>query len=339
MPQDKHQLNRRKLGRFIFFLGAGAIGFGSLGIVLWHQIPDMRAIRLGKGAAIAQNSPHPSPGQSPESSTLESPISRQLEAQVTTYNLPQATVRVASFPKNVATLSVAVANDLETISTFATRGTSGTPLSIINGGFFDPQIGKTTSHLTVNGAVVGDPADNERLVENPDLQQYLPQILNRSEFRTYRCDAELSAHAATRYDITFHNAAVPTGCELVSAVGAGPQLLPNHTSELEAFTDYDNNGELIRDAIGSMHPNARSAIGLDADGSVYFILIEKTAELSGLTLAEMSEFADSIGIEKLLNLDGGSSSSLRFDGQTYHGRIDTNGNPIERPIKSVIVAH
>ena len=334
MPQDKRQLNHRKLGRFIFFLGAGTIGFGSLGIVLWHQIPDTRAIRLGKGAAIAQNAPR----QSPESSTIESTISKQLAAQVTTYDLPQATVRVASFPKNVATLSVAVANDLETISAFASRGTSDTPLSIINGGFFDPQNGKTTSHLTVNGEVVGDPTNNERLVENPDLQQYLPQILNRSEFRIYRCDTELSAHAATRYDITFHNAAIPAECEIESAVGAGPQLLPNNTSELEAFTDYDN-GELIRDAIGSMNPNARSAIGLDADGSVYFILIEKTAELSGLTLAEMSEFADSIGIEKLLNLDGGSSSSLRFDGQTYHGRIDANGNPIERPIKSVIVAH
>ncbi|MEM9149439.1 MAG: phosphodiester glycosidase family protein [Cyanobacteria bacterium P01_F01_bin.3] len=290
---------------------------------------------MGKGAAIAQNAPR----QSPESSTIESTISKQLAAQVTTYDLPQATVRVASFPKNVATLSVAVANDLETISAFATRGTSDTPLSIINGGFFDPQNGKTTSHLTVNGEVVGDPTNNERLVENPDLQQYLPQILNRSEFRIYRCDTELSAHAATRYDITFHNAAIPAGCEIESAVGAGPQLLPDNTSEQEAFTDYDNNGELIRDAIGSMNPNARSAIGLDADGSVYFILIEKTAELPGLTLAEMSEFADSIGIEKLLNLDGGSSSSLRFDGQTYHGRIDANGNPIERPIKSVIVAH
>ena len=264
MTQDKRQLNRRKLGRFIFFLGAGAIGFGSLGIVLWHQIPDTRAIRLGKGAAIAQNAPH----QSPESSTIESTISKQLAAQETTYDLPQATVRVASFPNNVATLSVAVADDLESISTFAARGTSGTPLGIINGGFFDPQNGKTTSHLTVNGEVVGDPANNERLVENPDLQQYLPQILNRSEFRIYRCNTELSAHAATRYDITFHNAAVPTGCEIDRAVGAGPQLLPDNTSEQEAFTDYDNNGELIRDAIGSMNPNARSAIGLDADGSV-----------------------------------------------------------------------
>jgi len=60
--------------------------------------------------------------------------------------------------------------------------------------------------------------------------------------------------------------------------------------------------------------------------------------LPGLTLAEMSEFATSLGIVKLLNLDGGSSSSLRIAGQVFYGRADSNGNPIERPVKSVIVA-
>ena len=325
MPQDKRRINVRQLGKLLCLLSAGAIGLGLIGMMLWRRIPEPRA--------VAQNSS----GQDSEDAVIAVPVTRQLAARVTSYDLPRATVQVALFPTEVITISVAVSDALQPIDAFVAGEISSTPTSIINGGFFDPQNGKTTSHLTVGGEVVGDPADNERLVGNPDLQQYLPQILNRSEFRAYRCDLEASARGSLRYDVTLHDAAVPDGCEIECAVGAGPQLLPDDTSELEAFTAYEN-GELVRDAIGSMNPNARSAIGIDADGAVYFIMVEKTAELPGLTLAEVSEFAASLGVVKLLNLDGGSSSSLRFADQTFYGRFDPNGSPIERPVKSVIFA-
>jgi len=254
------------------------------------------------------------------------------------YTLPQANVLVVGLASD-APIAVALSDELEPVETFAARTN---PSYVINGGFFDPQNGKTTSYLTVNSQAVGDPADNERLVQNPDLQQYLPQILNRSEFRVYHCESSGASSDSQRYDIAFHDAALPAGCEIESAVGAGPQLLPKNTSTIEGFTDYKGK-ELIRDAIGSVQPNARSAVGIHANGSVYLFMVAKNADSSGMTLAELAEFARSIGIVKLLNLDGGSSSSvyirddIRGD-QTYSGLSDADGDPIHRSVKSVITA-
>ncbi len=274
------------------------------------------------------------------------------------YRLPEATVHVVKVPA-ASELTVAVADDLTPLAELAQRENAA---YAINGGFFDPQNGKTTSHLTVQGQSAGDPADNERLTGNPDLTSFLPQIFNRSEFRAYRCD---SSETLT-YDITLHDLPLPANCEIESAVGAGPTLLPTDGSFAEAFTDYENGdpiqGALIRDALGSMQRNARSAIGLDAEGSIFLIMAEKradsagdsaeelqrgaVAESQGMTLADLTEFARSLHITKLLNLDGGSSSSLYIGAQdagnkdvpqTYSGRLDPEGNPIERPVKSVIV--
>ena len=227
-------------------------------------------------------------------------------------------------------IAIAVATDLATVETFAEQTDAN---YIINGGFFDPNNGKTTSYLVSQGQTVGDPTDNERLIENPNLSQYMTQILNRSEFRVYRCQgADTPIN-----DITFHDVPPPDGCEIEAAVGAGPQLLPVDTSKIEGFTDYDN-GTLIRDAIGSTQRNARSAIGLYPEGAIALIMVEKNQKSSGLTLLELADFASSLGITKLLNLDGGSSSSLFVaSDQTYSGLSDAEGNPIRRPVKSVIL--
>ena len=60
-----------------------------------------------------------------------------------------------------------------------------------------------------------------------------------------------------------------------------------------------------------------------------------------MTLAELAEFARSQNIQKLLNLDGGSSSSLYVnegdESAIYFGRSDEAGNPVERAVKSVII--
>ena len=248
-----------------------------------------------------------------------------------TYELERATVHMVLLPAGISP-AVAVADDLTTLKDFAQRENA---LVVLNGGFFDPQNGKTTSHLVSQGQTVGDPADNERLVGNPTLAAYMPQILNRSEFRVYDCQNSGSS-AEVKYDIVLHDAPVLEGCTIQSAMGAGPQLLPEDTSYEEGFTDYEN-GERVRDAIGSAGPNARSAIALTANSEIMLIMIAQRPDAPGLNLSEVADFATSLGAAKLLNLDGGSSSALYYDGQTHFGRIDADGNPIERPVKSVIV--
>ena len=173
--------------------------------------------------------------------------------------MPQATVHVVSVPA-WRDISIAVADELKTVEEFA-REEDGA-IAILNAGFFDPNNGKTTSHLISEGQIAGDPAENEGLTGNPKLQPLLPQIFNRSEFRIYDCPLAQMLHP---YDTTFHDVPAPEGCTITSAIGAGPQLLPEDTSELEAFKTYEN-GELVRDAIGSMGPNSRSAIAIHPDG-------------------------------------------------------------------------
>lgn len=223
-----------------------------------------------------------------------------------------------------------VTTELQSIETFATQHKA---IAVINGGYFDPKNQKTTSYITRKGKLVADPRTNERLMENPDLQLYLDKILNRTEFRRYICSHQF------RYDINFHNDAIPSGCVLVDAIGGGPQILPQNTSFEEGFTDYQA-GEKIRDAIGTTQPNARSAIAITENGNLILAMVAQKPQSptnSGMSLEQLADFLTTLGAEKAMNLDGGSSASLYYDGKTFYGRLDSEGNPIQRPIKSVII--
>ena len=208
------------------------------------------------------------------------------------------------------------------------------PLAVINGGFFDVHNGLTTSHLVVDGRVVGDPAQNPGLTENVKLQPYLPQIYNRSEFRVYQCGQ------ARKYDIVRHEAATPTGCTLQHALGAGPMMLPEASAEAEAFIQTDVNGRRIRDAIGYDRPNARSAVGLTANGDVLLVMAAqdpKAPKNTGLGLPELATRMQKLGAVKILALDGGSSSGIRVGAETRYGRFEEkDGKPVKRSVQSFL---
>lgn len=223
-----------------------------------------------------------------------------------------------------------VATELQSIETFATKHNA---IAVINAGYFDPKNQKTTSYITRQGNLVADPRTNERLIDNPDLQAYLGKILNRTEFRRYVCSDTF------RYDIIFHRDSIPNDCTLVDAIGGGPRILPENTAFAEGFTDYQA-GEKIRDAIGTTQPNARSAIGITANGDIILAMAAQKPESptnSGMSLEELADFLATLGVEKAMNLDGGSSASLYYDGKIVYGRVDKEGNQIQRPIKSVIL--
>ncbi|MDV3347562.1 phosphodiester glycosidase family protein [Leptothoe sp. LEGE 181152] len=249
-------------------------------------------------------------------------------------NAPIARFHVVTIPPDYP-VEVAVSEQLKTVETFAADTEAW---AVINGGFFDPQNAQTTSFITVDSTLAADPRNNRRLIDNPDLAIYMEQILNRSEFRRYDCGGDI------RYDITFHNASLPKACVLHSSLGAGPQLFPD-TAQAEGFTDYAD-GRLMRDAIGTQQRNARSAVGIQQDGTVVWVMVAQIEPGGGMTLAELADIMAIWKVEKALNLDGGSSSSLHVawpgmtaDGlaQTYYGRLDQNGQTIQRPVKSVLL--
>ncbi len=329
MPQDNRRLTAQPIRSLLLGLSLGLVTLGC------QQVsPSLWAI-----AESNQDSPNPN---AMEQNTVEA-NQTALKDTYQVYSIDGATVHVVSLPQQMD-VSVAIADELTPLTEFAQRESA---VFAINAGFFDPNNGKTTSHITLAGKAVGNPADNERLVDNPNLSEYMTQILTRrSEFSAYRC----AGTNALTYDIQAHDASLPNGCAVDFLVGAGPSLLPADTSFAEAFTDYDNDdpttGAITRDAIGSMQRNARSAIGLDAKGNVVLFMVEQNDRSVGMTLAELAEFAQGRSIQKLLNLDGGSSSGLYVDNDeasetsptTYFGRSDAEGNPVERPVKSVSIA-
>ncbi len=294
------------------------------------------SILLGLAFGLTQCSAQSEPAAMPAKNEAKAPQAEP-HPTFTIQNWPNdhatvAQVHVMTIPPNYP-VEVAMGDNLKTVTTFATETGA---LAVLNGGFFDPNNGQTTSFITVNGTVVADPRDNQRLMANPDLAVYLEKILNRSEFRRYSCDHQI------HYDITFHVAPIPQGCNLHSALGAGPQLRPD-TSQREGFTDYAN-GTLIRDAIGRRQRNARSAIGLKRDGTLLWVMVAQANPTGGMTLEELADFMGAMDAHKLLNLDGGSSSSMHAPGldddgaaRTYHGRLDSNGQAIQRPVKSVLL--
>ena len=205
-------------------------------------------------------------------------------------------------------------------------------IAAINGGYFDPVNQKTTSFITINSQNVADPRFNQRLVDNPDLKRYLSKIFNRAEFRIYNCGEQ------SQYDIQPHFAPIPANCTLKGSLGGGPGLLPQDRSVAEAFTAYEN-GKKIRDAIGAESLNARSVIGITEAGDVILVMAAQQSDqpLSGISLPELANFLASKGAVKAMNLDGGSSASIYHDGKTIYGRIDQEGNRIQRPIKSALL--
>ena len=241
-------------------------------------------------------------------------------------------------------------------------------VAVINGGFFDPKNEQTASHVIRDGQVLLDPNQNIDLVTNQNVASYMGQILNRSEFRRYSCAGR------DRYGIAFHNGLAPLGCERLDALGGGPQLLPAMTHQQEAFWDVVD-GKVVRNPIGMTYPNARSAIGIAADGTVLIAMMAQvpapvvsaplpipsaakpaadgqlipvtlppadvTREAppwrSGVTLEEMTNFLKAQGAVEALNLDGGSSSALYYNGRTYYGRLNKEGQAVQRSIKSALV--
>lgn len=241
----------------------------------------------------------------------------------------QYTVHLVTIPhRSNYLIRPEISGELQDISQFVQKDT----VAAINGGYFDPVNQKTTSFIVQQSQIIADPRFNERLVDNPDLKQYLRKIFNRAEFRRYNC------HDQTQYDIQLHSSPIPPNCTLIESLGGGPGLLPQDSSLTEAFTAY-RDGKKIRDAIGRESLNARSAIGIMNNQDVILVMVAQKPDQplnSGISLIELADVLSNLGAVKAMNLDGGSSASLYYDGQGIYGRVDKEGNQIQRPIKSML---
>jgi exopolysaccharide biosynthesis protein len=56
-----------------------------------------------------------------------------------------------------------------------------------------------------------------------------------------------------------------------------------------------------------------------------------------MSLQALADFMKTKDVEKAMNLDGGSSSSLYYQGKTFYGKVDEKGNQLRRLVKSVLL--
>lgn len=107
----------------------------------------------------------------------------------------------------------------------------------------------------------------------------------------------------------------------------GPALLMD--GEI-AVTEEDEVGKAMAD-------NPRTAIGVHEPGH-YVLLVSdgRTKESKGLTLYELAEFLQELGVTTAYNLDGGGSSTMVFQGEIVNNPT-TNGRKItERSVSDIV---
>ena len=85
-----------------------------------------------------------------------------------------------------------------------------------------------------------------------------------------------------------------------------------------------------------MASNPRTAIGML--GENHFVLVVsdgRTAESEGLSLYQLAQFMQKLGVTTAYNLDGGGSSTMYFDGEVINNPT-TTGNIKERGVSDIV---
>ena len=112
----------------------------------------------------------------------------------------------------------------------------------------------------------------------------------------------------------------------VQTLSFGPALVENGSI---AVTQDEEVGK-------AMASNPRTAIGIIDECHYVFVVSDgRTDESEGLTLYELAELMDSLGVETAYNLDGGGSSTMYFNGSVVNN--PTSGGSIkERSVSDIV---
>lgn len=123
-----------------------------------------------------------------------------------------------------------------------------------------------------------------------------------------------------------------TASELLDAgawqvLSFGPALVTNGTV---AVSESEEVGK-------AMASNPRTALGITEDGHYLFVVSDgRTSESEGLSLYELAEFMQSLGVTTAYNLDGGGSSTMYLNGAVIN-QPTTSGNSIkERSVSDIV---
>lgn len=107
----------------------------------------------------------------------------------------------------------------------------------------------------------------------------------------------------------------------------GPALIENG---IIAVTEEDEVGK-------AMASNPRTAIGIIDNLHYVFVVSDgRTEESEGLSLLELAEFMDGLGVETAYNLDGGGSSTMYFNGEVINTPTTDGRSVKERSVSDIV---
>lgn len=109
---------------------------------------------------------------------------------------------------------------------------------------------------------------------------------------------------------------------IAQAVGGGPQLIAGGELIVDAAAESEGIGS---DFVNTRHP--RTAVGFNAGQTKLYLVTAdgRSEESAGMNLYELGEFMISIGADHALNLDGGGSTTLIWDGAIKNNPSDDDG--------------
>ena len=83
--------------------------------------------------------------------------------------------------------------------------------------------------------------------------------------------------------------------------------------------------------------NPRTAVGIIDDLHYVFVVSDgRTEESEGLSLYELAEFMESLGVTTAYNLDGGGSSTMVFQGSVINNPTTTGRSVKEREVNDIV---
>ena len=182
----------------------------------------------------------------------------------------------------------------------------------INGSYFNMQDLTATTFIKDDGFVIGQSMPEETYRVNGAV------VLNPEQIRFEACDTTAT------YELDWE------------VMAAGPLLVDDGV----ALT-YEEGIPGWKKFYNKRHP--RSLIGRDADGGFWMIVVDGRfpGEAEGMTIAELTELSQKLGLTESLNLDGGGSSTLWVlpEGVLNHPydnhRFDHEG---QRIVPNIIIA-
>jgi hypothetical protein len=122
-------------------------------------------------------------------------------------------------------------------------------------------------------------------------------------------DEKLLSYFGYGYTVTFTPSIEVNGCSpetwssVITGVGGGPRVLK------DGLTQFNPTEELFADPKILERSGARSAVGYTADNKLIFITT------SGARVRDLGGILKAIGCTDGMNLDGGASSGLYFNGK------------------------